>query len=196
MFHSNPFPLRALGVLALATLLAVTAASAARGGQKQTGTPAIAAFDDLEGDAIQSDGLGPYDATIQDGVITVKASRNRAIWFDFSDPLWADSETPFGSATSGSVANATLSVYPDYGTATFDLDGKYSLSCAVDVTEIDDDNDGIVDRYLVEPTSIDGHSLWKTVAPRGGRGVEPGSERWEFLGQFSMPWGIEVIVQG
>ena len=184
--------------LIVAALVVLSAGVLAKGKPAaDAGTPATATFDDLSGDAIQSDGLGAYDATIDGGVITLSTGRKRAVFFDFSDCL-PDSDScdgPFGSSSSDEVSS-TLTIDLDMGTARFEFSGaggEYLLHAEVAITGFDDDEDGVIDRYGIETEGGAGHGLFR-LDKKGGRGSEPGSSRYLLVGSFSMPWGIEVVV--
>ena len=190
---------RGLGLaLVFATLsLSADGVLAARGGKPQpTGTPATLTFDDLLGDAIRSDGLGSYDATIENGVITLSTGKKRKLFYDFSTCLGIDlrfCDGPFGSTTG----TAATSMWVDLatGTAGFKFNGsggEQLLSVGgLSIGQFDDNDDGTIDRYVIETTGVAGHGLYRLIK-RGGR--YRGFPRYEFRGTFSMPWGFEVVV--
>ena len=191
---------RGLGLAAISATLWLSAngALAARGGKPEptTGTPATAVFDDFADDAIRSDGLGPYDVTIEDGVVTLSTGKKRKLTLDFSTCLHGSCEGPFGSSTSGSVSNASVTLNVPNGTAAFEFNagGKHVLVVTgLLITTIDDNQDGTAEGYLIETSGAASHGLFREIK-RGGRGVEPGRTRYEGIGAFSMPWGIEVVI--
>jgi len=185
---------RSLVLVVLAAAVTAGSAVAARGGKPPAGTPASAEFRDLEGDGIQSDGLGPYDAVVDNDIIIVSTGKSRALWLDFSSVVSGIGESPFGQSDSGTINNATLDVYLQYGVAVFHFNangGKYMLSVDVEVSTYDD---GTTRRYAIEPVASANHALVKA-APRGGRGQDPSSPHdWNYVGSFAMPWGLDVIV--
>jgi hypothetical protein len=202
MFHNSHttgrFFRRGLGLALVLVTLSVNGALAAGGGKPEptTGTPVTVVFDDLVGDAIGSDGLGAYDATIEDGVITLATGKKRKLSFDFSTCVGGSCEGPFGSSTSGEVSDVAVTLDVSNGTAVFKFTAgrKYLLTVGgLLITTIDDNGDGTIEGYFIETSGEAGHTLWRQIQ-RVGRGVEPGSTRYESIGFFSMPWGIEVTV--
>ena len=112
MFHQTRTTGRAFWLAVVVALLAVSTSGvlAARGGKPKPGIPATLTFDDFAGHAIRSDGLGPYAATIQNQIITFSTGKKRSLFFDFSTCFpGVPCESPFGSSTSGTVSNVTLS---------------------------------------------------------------------------------------
>ena len=204
MFHRSHTTKRALrrglGLVAVfATLwLSANGVLAARGGKPQTGTPATLTFDDLQGDAIQSDGLGAYAATIENQVLTVAIGKKRSLFLDFSTCLSGLCGSPFGTSTSGTTPNPTMTVWlqdtPDDGTSTavieFKAAGKYMMAMNGLISRFDDDGDGTIDHYVIEGIS---GALFRIISEKQEvpRGTPP---RLEFVGNFSMPWGAEVLV--
>jgi len=158
------------------------------------------AFDDLSGDAIQSDGLGSYDAREGNQGTRVVRTGTRTIHFDFSSPLTWWSVSPFGYGTdSGDIDNVTLTVTlidsssgmvvfefsgedPDSGGTT---DFRLTMSVAISVSG---------DAWFLEATSdADLQYLWQSSGPRGHGHLYPPS--WESAGIFAMPWGAVIEPQ-
>ena len=203
MFQNTNTTGRAVGRgLGLALIFAALSLSAdgvlaARGGKPQpTGTPATVTFDDLLGDAIKSDGLGPYDATIENGVITLTTGKKRKLSFDFSTCLGGACEDSTGSSTTDSSATMTVHLLKG-GAAGFEFKGggghQSLVVFGLEISTFDDDGDGSTDRYVIETSGEGEHRLFREFQ-RGGRAVEPGTTRFEWIADFSMPWGIEVVV--
>jgi hypothetical protein len=201
------------GVCAIAAaiaLLALTAHTApGKGGGKDRPAPATLEFDDIEGDAIQSDGLGDHDVSIeQDGLVTrISLGKKQELFFDFSDcddSANLSCEGPFGpDTTSDYVAGVTFAL------VTSELDGapntsgrvglsigfrtpegNWGLGRAVDVYRFDDDDDGVVDRYVFDNPGTNSDLLSKFFSRRGiGSGAH-------YLphGRFFMPWGATLRI--
>ena len=186
-----------LVTLVAAMALWTNSAFAARGGKPQpTGTPnATLTFDDLLGDAIGSDGLGPYDATIENGTITLTTGKKRKLSFDFSTCLGGACEDSTGSSTTDSSATMTVNLLK--GSAGFQFKGGGGDQLLhvpeLEISTFDDDGDGTTDRYVIETSGEAEHRLGREIQ-RGGRAVEPGSTRFEWIADFSMPWGVQVVV--
>jgi len=194
MKQRNPTTRLASVAIVALLLLSASAVLAARGGGSTTAPNATLVFDDLSGDAIGSDGKGAYDATIENGILTVETGRKRAFYLDFSNLLYGEGAHPLGNSDAGTVSQATLSIVPGTGTATIAFQGtggEHLLATTVDVTAIDDDGDGTVDRYVVATTDEAVHALF-VLKKRSGRGTEPGSSHYVWLGSYSMPWGAEA----
>jgi len=196
MFHkTNHLP----SLVRLVLLLALTAgiAVAARKSTEPTGTPATLTFDDLDGDAIRSDGQGPYDATIDGDILSLATGTGRGLYFDFSNRLAGSGGTPFGSADSGTASNVTMTVNLAQAYATFAFNGaggQHLLDVTgLEIDAFDDNGDTVPDRYVISTTGDAQHDAFVLVK-KGGRGREPGSAWYEWQGSFSMPWGIEVVV--
>ena len=106
----------AAALLAAALLAAPADVLAARGGNgngnKETPTPATLTFGDATGDAVRSDGLGNYAATIDSTGNTLELSTGtRALYFDFSNVVLANSFDPFaGAATAGWISDVSISI--------------------------------------------------------------------------------------
>ena len=176
-----------LPLIACVALLAATThtAFAAKGGKAAVAIT----FDDLAGDAIQSDGLGTYEGK-QTGSTWVISTGNRTIYFDFSNTL-----TP-GSLTylSGEIENVTMTVIlldETTGTVEFEFSGPnpdglgstdFSLTMSVSVTP---SSNG----YLLEASS-DAELWWLARYRQKGPGVLRHS--WVLEGIYEMAWGGEV----
>ncbi|MHC4954842.1 MAG: hypothetical protein ACYTGZ_13230 [Planctomycetota bacterium] len=195
---------RGLGLIAIFATLSLSLSAngvlAARGGKTPSGTPAKLTFDDSVGDTIRSDGLGSYAATIENQILTVSTGKKRSLFFEFSNCLPGACESPFGSETSGTVANTTMKVWlqdtPEDGSATAVFEfkgvgGNYQLSLDGLIGQFDDDQDGIIDRYVIEGSS---GCVFRRIStgPSVPRGTPP---KFEFVGCFSMPFGATVIVE-
>ena len=188
----------ALGLIAIAMVLATSHVFAAKGGKPEptTGTPVTLAFADRSGDGIQSDGGGAYSGTIDGQVVVIETGKKRSIFLDFSTCLTGICDGPFGSSLNGDVAGARLTIRLADRTAVLEFQGTGDHTLATTelaVLSFDDDSDGTIDRYIVEPAGGDLHALFLHTR-RGGRGTEPGTDRNSFLGSFSMPWRVEVTV--
>jgi hypothetical protein len=92
-------------LILLATVLSLTtlAAEAARGGKQGRGTNSLVEFDDLLTDGIQSDLLGEYEATVENGVLTLSAKR-RALYLDFSNCAPGPCDGPFNGTLADEVS--------------------------------------------------------------------------------------------
>jgi hypothetical protein len=192
----NTSAIRSVPVIAILALL--SAGVLAKGKpQPEPGTNSTLTFDDLSSDAIQSDGLGAYEASLDSGVITLSTGKKRALWFDFSDCLThPNCDSPFGASTTGSPPNVTVTVDLLLGSAIIEFSGggDYLVSVTgLTIREFDDDSDGATDRYAIESGGVAQHALF-LYSKRGGRGMQPGTGRYWWQGDFSMPWGIEVVV--
>ena len=184
-----------LSLAVVATLLVATThtAAAAKGGKN---TVAMT-FDDLEGDAIQSDGLGAYEGRqARDGTRIFSTGR-RTIYFDFSSALTWWSVVPLGNGNeAGEIENVTMTVIllqETTGTVEFEFSGPnpdgpgstdYSLTMSVSVTP---SGNG----FLLEASSdAELMYLYQSSGPRGNGHFFPPS--WERAGIFEMPWGGDV----
>ena len=185
---------RNLGIRLLWLGVVITVFSlAARGGKPESATNATVEFDDLVIDAIQSDGLGPYGASVSGGsfaVVTVTTGKKRGISFDFSDcAIGCDGALDL----SGTIRDVTLTVGSN-GYALFEFTtahGRFELTGAgTTLTGFDDDADGDIDRYVIENDGTTAAWLVKLLS-RGLRGAP----RQESHGSYFMPWGAEVIVK-
>ena len=154
----------ALGLVAVAMVLATSHAFAAKGGKPEptTGTPATLAFADRSGDGIQSDGGGAYSGTIDGQVVVTETGKRRSIFLDFSTCVGGICDGPFGGSLTGDVA-ATLTIRLADRTAFIEFigGGEYGLTASeLVVLSLDDDADGTIDRYVVETPEVDAHALW------------------------------------
>jgi hypothetical protein len=173
-------------------------------------------FDDLAGDAIQSDGLGPYEASATEeeygafAEIVVSLTNRQEIWLDFSDcdPIAGLScDGPFGpAATSDYVAGVTIDfrirapepgvtdrVNVSFGFQT--SEGKWSLATVAEVTPYDDDNDGAIDRYGIDHDGTTSSKLFEGLRVRRGQGPFPDlPDGFAYVerGRFFMPWGATL----
>jgi hypothetical protein len=185
----------AILLLAAAALLIATThtALAARGGKN---TVAMS-FDDLPGDAVQSDGFGAYDGRQANDGSRIISAGSRAIYFDFSAAQTWWSIAPFSSgAKSGEIENVTITVVlldDTTGTVEFEFSGpdpqgsgstKYSLTMSVSATP---SSNG----YVLEASSdAELMYLYQSSGPRGNGHFYP--PYWERAGSFDMPWGGDV----
>ncbi len=170
---------RMLSLAAFAALLFVTTAFAAKGGSQTT---ANMLFDDLAGDAIQSDGLGPYTGDIKgrDGSLVISTGE-RSLLIDFG---WgAGLQEIVGmtltvSRLDGTSATANFEVSnPDWGLA---------ITMSVSVSRSGD-------TYYLESTSD--AEIWSAIRERvtgRGRSTTNGRLVWRLVGIAEMPWGAEV----
>ena len=129
---------RMLSLAAFAALLFVTTAFAAKGGSQTT---ANMLFDDLAGDAIQSDGLGAYPGAIRgrDGSLVISTGE-RSLLIDFGRDgvLEIVGMTIDVSSLDGTSATANFEVsYPD---------GALAITMSVSVSRSGD-------TYYLESTS-------------------------------------------
>jgi hypothetical protein len=192
----------------LIAMLALTAHTAPKkGGGNSNATPATIEFDDLLGDAIQSDGAGPYDVSLtEDGSVTIISfSKKQEIWLDFSDCDPAPDLTcdgPFRSGTkSGFVGAAEIAITELQG-APGDTErvgfrigfrtseGKWSVGMVADVTRFDDDGDGVSDRFVIEHDGTTSVSLYRFFSRRG---IGPGYN-WIEQGRYFLPWGATLSI--
>lgn len=189
-------------------IAALSISSAARSAPK---SPAVMTFDDLLGDTIRSDGLGPYEASFsgrdQDFVLS---TGKRELFFDFSMPTSGPGDTPFEGEAAGWISGVTLTIHllgnlaPGSGFANGTLefhapapDGSGPALWQMDfqgaTDRVDVDLDGEPDVIFVEGTL--GNLRWwdgsKHQGPggRGGRGAATG---WTAAGWFNMPWGAVI----
>jgi hypothetical protein len=182
--------------LSLAVLAAVLAAGthtalAAKGGSRTT---ASVLFDDYVADAIQSDGLGPYDGVHKRDGSFIFATGDRSLFFDFSLSLVSWSFAPFGD---GEIEDVTMTVDMLTETSAIvefefigpDPEGRgttdWLLSMSVSVSQTNDS-------YVLESSSE--AVLWYLYRTQStGHGVEHRyGPTWERAGIFEMPWGAEV----
>ena len=177
----------------LAAILALCSTVLLAKGKPTTTPAATVTFEDSAGDAIQSDGLGSYDAEIDSGVVVLKTGKKRSIYFDFSTCLpGLFCQSPFGSADTGSVSNVTMTLWLGNGVSfAFNLPGgRFELDMAqLNIAPFDDDNDGTIDRYLVSSDGTQAAWLDKLLS----KGLA-GAPRRKFFGFFSMPFQFEVVV--
>jgi len=183
-----------LSLVACAALLLATppAALAARGQSQLAMT-----FDDLSGDAIQSDGLGAYDARDGKNGTRVLRTGSRSLYFDFSSPLTWWAYTPFGYGVEvGEIDDVTMTVNlldassgivefefagqdPDVGGTT---DFRLTMSVSVSVSG--------GTWYLEAASDAELTYLYQSSGPRGHGHFYPPS--WERAGIFAMPWGAVI----
>lgn len=200
---------RLLGGAAAVALLALTAHTApGKGGGKNTTPPATLTFDDVAGDAITSDGLGPYDASVavEYRSVTLSIKKGRSLFLDFSDCNHAANlscEGVFGSdSTSGEVSSAiTLTLYGLEGAPNTtdqvgaylefqNSGGKWELASLITVYRLaDDDGDGVADNFVLEDTGEAPTWLGKFFSQRS-----PFSNNGGYIehGSFFMPWGATL----
>jgi hypothetical protein len=199
------------GTMVLVALLAIPAWSApGKGGGKPSSPAWTLTLEDLAGDAIQSDGSGPYEASVtpdayDEATTVVELGKKQEIWLDFSDcdsVAGLSCEGPFGpDASSGYVAGATFTFYSDVDLGVTERagarvyfqtpEGRWKLVLSLDITAYDDDDDGGVDRYVLAHDGTTSISLGKFV---NGRGVGQ-SDNYLEEGRFFMPWGAELTLQ-
>ena len=100
-------------LVAACAALTMVATHTALAGKAGKGSSAVTVrFDDLLGDAIRSDGLGPYGGSVlsKDGSLKMSTGK-RTMFFDFSKPVLAGSIQPFGAdADSGHISSVSLVV--------------------------------------------------------------------------------------
>jgi hypothetical protein len=208
MFQRTRITMRLLGVAATVALLALTGHTAPGGkGGGKNAPRATLTLDDFEGDAIRSDGLGPYDVTLErDGLYTtVSLRRKDDLFFDFSDcdhDANLSCEGPFGpDTTSGAVGGVTLTLVSSelegapntsgqagLAIAFQTTEGKWILGRAIDVYRFDDDGDGVVDTYVFDNPGTPSDILSKFDSARG---IGPGATYLPH-GRFFMPWGATL----
>jgi len=180
-----------------ATALLMLMASAAVGAPPSSTATTTFAFADAATDRIASDGLGPYDASLDGSTLTFTTSKRRSIWFDFSDQLLASGTTPEGPSTAGSISQVTVTVDLTMPAATFRFGGSGGdqiLNVAdLQVAAMDDDGDGQADRFLLETTGAARHDLF-LITKKGGRGTEPGMLHSVWQGRYAMPWSAVIAV--
>lgn len=169
--------------LALAAVLAplLAAPPSALAGRGEKTTPVTVVFDDVLGDAIQSDGLGPYGGSLRsrDGRLTVDTGA-RSLYVDIgyiSGPRRIFGMTMTVSGLEGATATAVFT----YDTGEEGLELTMTVSVA---------RSG--DAYVLAPTS-DAEVWVATYERRIGRNPNVGKLVWTFLGYREMPWGAEVL---
>lgn len=175
---------RGLVLAAIAALLATAGhAAAAKGGKV---TPATIVFDDLVGDAIQSDGLGAYDGSInRDGSLVVATGR-RSLVFDFG---WYDG--PFAVddvvITVSSLDAETATVTFEYRWYDFwargDATDEWRVTMSVSVTQIGD-------TVHLAPTSD--AEIWWREHHRGPFRSDRTAPEWMLADIRDLPWGAVV----
>ena len=184
---------RTLFAAMLAVLLIAGAhtALAAKGGKRATDT---ILFDDYAADAVQSDGLGPYDGVHKRDGSFVFATGDRSMFFDFSLSVVSWSFAPF---VDGDIEDVTMTVDTLTETSAiveFEFIGPdpagrgttdWLLTMSVSVSQTNDS-------YILESSGDAG--LWYVYRTQStGRGVEHRyGPTWERAGIFEMPWGAEV----
>ncbi|MHC4953049.1 MAG: hypothetical protein ACYTGZ_04105 [Planctomycetota bacterium] len=199
---------RMLCLIATVAILSLTAETApGKGGGNNNPPPATIEFDDLAGDAIQSDGNGPYDVSVEsdDYETILSFTKKQEIWFDYSDcdPVEGLScEGPFGpDATSDHVGGATIHIpTPRNGVGVTDsvgiafyfqtAEGRWKLQTIADVTPYDDDDDGAIDRLVIEHYGTSSSKFFEGIGQRRG----PGGFTFLEHGRFFMPWGAEILI--
>jgi hypothetical protein len=183
------------------TLLATHAALAARGGPKSE--PALTiTFHDLVDDGIQSDGKGSYEGTVEsDGTLVLKVSKNRSLFFDFTEcavdhiPGADGCITPFGRGGSGEISGVTLTVPGFAGEADTSSEAEalfefveggaqWRVMTVVVVSRTSDGAGGV--EYSVRTES----DILAALSHFGARGIGPGY--WTTTGEFVMPWGVDA----
>ena len=171
---------RILSLAAFAALLLVATAFAAKGGRQTT---ASMLFDDLAGDAIQSDGLGAYTGAIKgrDGSLLIPTGE-RSLLVDFG---WGDGVREIVGMTidvdslKGTSATANFEIS--------DRDGGMAITMSVSVTRSGD-------TYYLESTSD--AEIWSAIRERVSRGTGNGGRlRWVLSGVAEMPWGAVVSIE-
>lgn len=188
---------RALSLAVLAAVLAAGThtALAAKGGNRTT---VSVLFDDYVADAIQSDELGPYDGVEKRDGSVVFSTRDRSMFFDFSQSLIWWSIAPFGDGSdTGEIEDVTMTVdmltessaIVEFEFIGPDPEGRgttdWLLTMSVSVSQTNDS-------YVLESSSE--AVLWYVYRTQStGRGVEHRyGPTWERAGIFEMPWGAEV----
>ena len=169
---------RMLSLAAFAALLFVATAFAAKGGKQATATML---FDDLAGDAIQSDGLGPYTGAIRgrDGSLVISTGE-RSLLIDLG---WASGVAEFADMTI-TVSNLDGTS----ATANFEYshpDGGLAITMSVSVSRLGD-------TYYLQSTSD--VEIWSAYRERvSGRSPRNGGRLvWLLVDVREMPWGAEV----
>jgi len=192
-------------IAAAVAVLAVTGHTAPGKGGGKSSNAATLTFEDLEGDAIRSDGSGPYDVSIEeDGQVTTLAfGRKRGLLLDFSDCDHSANlgcEGPFSGTTAGEVGGViTLTLYGLHGepntagegSVVFEFTtrhGKWRLWAWVAIARFDDDGDGASDRFVLEDPGETSAGLQKFFSRR----TPFSGADWRDHGRFFMPWGAEL----
>jgi hypothetical protein len=204
----------------LAALLAIVlSATAAKGAKARTAATIL--FDDVAGDAIQSDGFGAYSGSYKsrDGSFSMSTGEG-SLFFDFSSNVNPDAVTPFGVASdSGFLSDVDMTVSVLNGdagatwlaTVQFDFvapapDGtgptEWRLWMAIEVEAQDTSGDGQVDTYVLsrpapDPFPFHANLAWRTdpvndPQPGPRRGPRYKDDGWRAAGQFDMPWGAAI----
>lgn len=182
-------------LLAVVTLLAsavTRTAVAARGDARPT-----LAFDDIDGDAIMSDGNGAYEGKQTRNADLIVSTGTRSIYFDFSAALTWWSFAPFANgADAGFIDGVTMTLVlldDTSGTVEFAFKGPdwerggetdYSLVMSVSVTP---SGNG----YVLEATSDAELSFLVQESGLRGKG-QFYPPYWAPAGVFAMPWGAQV----
>jgi len=181
-----------LSLFVCAALL-LTAAHAVQAANGRSQTQLAMTFDDLSGDAIQSDGLGAYGARESKGTRVVRTG-SRSLYFDFSSSLTWWSFGPFGyGVETGEIDSVTMTVTlidnssgivefefsgldPDVGDTT---DFRLTMSVAVSISG---------DAWYLEASSeAELTYLYQNGGLRGNGHIY--GPYWERAGIFEMPWG-------
>lgn len=178
---------RASMIAVAAALLATTGgrAVAAKGGNR---TAVTIVFDDLVGDAIRSDGFGPYDGSIsRRGGTLVVETRDRSLTFDFGRTE-NPHEIPDVTITVSSLGEATA-------TADFEFrwDDLYSRGEAADewivTMSVSVTRSG--DTYYLAPAS-DAEVWWRDHHRGPFRSDHASGAEWVLVDVVAMPWGAVV----
>ena len=173
-----------LAVLAALPFGATHTAFAAKGGKQ---TPLTILFDDFVDDAIQSDGLGPYDGFIKnrDGS-AVFSTGDRSLSIDFgwgAGPVEIADVTITVSSLDGTTATADFEfVWPDPFTTDANTDWLVTMSVSVSRSG---------DTYSLEFAS-DAEVWWLNRHRASHRLGHRFGPVWELEGIVEMPWGAEV----
>jgi hypothetical protein len=197
--------------ITLIALAFAAATVAAKGGK--AAVPVTILFDDVAGDAIQSDGLGAYTGTVSPRTGDFElATGADELFFDFSVAIYPGATPPF---QSGLLDGVTMTVYAMDGapgtsspvTVRFEFvapapDGSgptdWRLTLWMNLSRSDTDGDGATDTYVLEhPGEYYANLAWltdpetpSTTGPR--RGPPYKDDGWRAGGTFDMVWGATL----
>ncbi|MHC4953052.1 MAG: hypothetical protein ACYTGZ_04120 [Planctomycetota bacterium] len=177
---------RLLCLAATVALLALTAHTA----PKNCTPKSTFTFDDLAGDAIQSDLLGSYEATLEGEYLALSTGKKRSFHLDFSDCASGPCDGPFRDTLADSVSvTVGLYLWNRAGWIEFNANGKkwelWFRDLHVTPTY---DASGQVDGYVIEDPGEEPAQLYEVAAGAYRRLIPLPIDR----GRYYMPWGATV----
>jgi hypothetical protein len=183
------------------------------GGGKKAASPFT--FRDASTDRIRSDGQGSYSGSVDSTAwasIEMKTGR-RSLSFDFTqrtvcgnDPI-APCASPFASSNDvGTSTNVTLTASylaiqsPVGVMLEFDASGeRWRVVSEMSVQRLDTNNDQVIDRYVLTPTTLDARLYlmrYEQLQTGGGRARDRRYywvSRW--AADYAMPWQVVIDVK-